>query len=111
MSYAEWLAVRNGTSWKIKMADNIDRYILDPTVTDIDSLIEKMKSEGYIFTNEKRLIAKPKGVKYGCCTKNIGFGYSREMLEYRINNKAFEMSVRAWKKVFLNQSRHLKVNF
>ena len=49
--------------------------------------------EVYIFANEKRLIAKPKGVKYGCCTKNIGFGYSREMLEYRINNKAFEMSV------------------
>ena len=27
--YAEWLARNNGTSWKIKMADDIDRFIID----------------------------------------------------------------------------------
>ena len=72
------------------MADIIDRLIIDEAVTDIDSLILKMKERGYIFTNEKRLIAKPQGVKYGCCISKLGYGYSMEMLQIRIENKQNE---------------------
>lgn len=49
LSYAEWLAKNNGTSWKTKMADDIDRFIISKNVTDINLLIWKMKSEGYFF--------------------------------------------------------------
>ncbi len=69
------------------MADTIDRLIHSDDVMDIYSLIEKMKEYGYTFTNENRLIAKPKGVKYGCCIAKLGFGYSYQMLIQRINNK------------------------
>ena len=91
LSYAEWLSKNNGTSWKTKMADDIDRFIISESVTDINSLIRKMKSEGYIFTDENKLIAKPTNIKYGCRLDRLGLGYSREMLQMRIDNKQLEI--------------------
>lgn len=90
ISYKEHDARKKGYSWKVKMADTIDRLIHSDDVTDIYSLIEKMKECGYTFTNESRMIAKPKGVKYGCCIAKLGFGYSYQMLIQRINNKQNE---------------------
>ena len=90
ISYKEHDARKKGYSWKVKMADTIDRLIHSDDVTDIYSLIEKMKECGYTFTNESRMIAKPKGVKYGCCISKLGYGYSYQMLIQRINNKQNE---------------------
>lgn len=90
ISYKEHDARKKGYSWKRKMADTIDRLIHSDDVTDIYSLIEKMKECGYTFTNESRMIAKPKGVKYGCCISKLGYGYSYQMLMQRINNKQNE---------------------
>ena len=90
VSYKEHDARKKGYSWKVKMADTIDRLIHSDDVTDIYSLVEKMKEYGYTFTNESRLIAKPKGVKYGCCISKLEFGYSYQMLIQRINNKQNE---------------------
>ena len=90
ISYKEHDARKKGYSWKIKMADTIDRLIHSDDVTDIYSLIEKMKECGYTFTNESRMIAKPKGVKCGCCISKLGYGYSYQMLIQRINNKQNE---------------------
>ena len=72
------------------MADVIDRLIVRDDVTDIASLIEKMRECGYVFTNEKRMIAKPANVKYGCSVAKLGYGYSLEMLQIRIANKQNE---------------------
>ena len=90
ISYKEHDARKKGYSWKRKMADMIDKLIHSDDVTDIYSLVEKMKEYGYTFTNENRLIAKPKGVKYGCCIAKLGFGYSYQMLMERISNKQNE---------------------
>lgn len=90
ISYKEHDARKKGYSWKRKMADTIDKLIHSNDVTDIYSLIKKMKEYGYTFTNESRFIAKPKGVKYGCCIAKLGFGYSYQMLVERINNKQNE---------------------
>ena len=90
ISYKEHDARKKGYSWKRKMADTIDKLIHSNDVTDIYSLIKKMKEYGYTFTNENRLIAKPKGVKYGCCIAKLGFGYSYQMLMERISNKQNE---------------------
>ena len=90
ISYKEHDARKKGYSWKVKMADTIDRLIHSDDVTDIYSLIEKMKECGYTFTNESRLIAKPRGVKYGCSIAKLGFGYSYQMLMERISNKQNE---------------------
>ena len=90
IGYKEWDSRKKGCSWKIKMSDTIDRLIHSDDVTDIYSLVEKMKEYGYTFTNESRLIAKPKGVKYGCSIAKLGFGYSYQMLMERISNKQNE---------------------
>lgn len=92
MSYKEWDARKKGYSWKVKMADVIDRLIIRDDVTDIASLIEKMRECGYVFTNEKRMIAKPSKVKYGCSIAKLGYGYSAEMLMQRIANKQNEFA-------------------
>lgn len=65
INYKEWDSRKKGCSWKVKMADVIDRLIVHDDVTDITSLIKKMRECGYVFTNEKRMIAKPANVKYG----------------------------------------------
>ena len=85
--YSEWLARKAGTSWKVKMADDIDRIILDPSVHSIDDLVEMMKSEGYVFTNEKCLICKPQSAKHGCLFAKLGRGYTNIELKMRIIGK------------------------
>ena len=92
MKYKEWDSRKKCCSWKVKMADVIDRLIISPKVTDINSLIEKMREYGYVFTNEKRMIAKPANVKYGCSVAKLGYGYSLEMLQTRIANKQNEFA-------------------
>ena len=90
--YNEWDSRKKGCSWKVKMADVIDRLIVHNDVTDITSLIEKMRECGYVFTNEKRMIAKPANVKYGYSIAKLGYGYSMEMLQTRIANKQNEFA-------------------
>ena len=92
INYKEWDARKRGYSWKVKMADVIDKLIISPEVTDIISLMEKMRKCGYVFTNEKRMIAKPANVKYGCSVSKLGYGYSLEMLQIRIANKQNEFA-------------------
>lgn len=92
VKYKEWNSRKKCCSWKVKMADVIDRLIVHDDVTDIASLIEKMRESGYVFTNEKRMIAKPANVKYGCSVAKLGYGYSMEMLQTRIANKQNEFA-------------------
>lgn len=92
IKYKEWNSRKKGCSWKVKMADAIDRLIVQNDVSDIASLIEKMRERGYVFTNEKRMIAKPANVKYGCSIAKLGYGYSVEMLQTRIANKQNEFA-------------------
>jgi hypothetical protein len=81
ISYAEWLAIRDNRSWKVKMADDIDRYIHDPSVRDIPSLVSVMKANGYEFTDERKLIAKPKGTKHAVSIYKLGHGYRYSSLK------------------------------
>ena len=90
MSYAEWLAVKGGRSWKVQMADDIDRFIHDPSVTDVPSLIAKMKENGYVFTDERLLIARPANAKRACSLYKLGYGYRYNVLEMRILQKQSE---------------------
>ena len=92
IKYKEWDSRKKCCSWKVKMADVIDRLIVRNDVSDIASPIEKMRESGYVFTNEKRMIAKPANVKYGCSVAKLGYGYSMEMLQMRIANKQNEFA-------------------
>lgn len=72
------------------MADAIDRFIHDPSVRDIPSLVAVMKANGYEFTDERRLIAKPKGAKHAVSLYKLGYGYRYRALEQRIMYKNSE---------------------
>lgn len=90
--YAEWLSRKNHTSWKEKIADQIDTLILDENVRSVDDLVEALKKKGYTVSYKKYLSVKPPHGRKGVRTFRLGDGYSLECLEYRIHNKNMEMS-------------------
>ena len=94
-NYAEWLARQNGTSWKEKLCDDIDRLILQDNVKSIDDLANELRKIGYEVTQKKYLSVKPANQKKrkAVRTLRLGNGYGLEELQYRIENKDNEMSL------------------
>lgn len=45
--YGEWLARKNGTSWKQKLCDDIDRLILQKNVNSVNDLVDELRKMGY----------------------------------------------------------------
>ena len=92
-SYGEWLARQNGTSWKAKLCDDIDRIILQNNVNCIDDLVNELRKIGYEVTQHKYLSVKPAYLKNrkAVRTLRLGDGYGLEELQYRIENKDMEM--------------------
>lgn len=93
--YSEWLARQNGTSWKEKLCDDIDRIVLMESVRSIDDLIKELKNSGYEVTQHKYLSVKPTYLKNRkpIRTLRLGDGYGFEELQYRIENKDKEMTL------------------
>ncbi len=91
-SYAETIAKRNGTSWKVKMRNDIDNFILSNDVNSIEDLIGKMEELGYTVTKKKYISIKAPNAKHAIRSMRLGDGYSYEHLQYRIINKEQEMS-------------------
>lgn len=91
--YGEWLARKNGTSWKAKLCDDIDRIILQDNVKSIDDLIKELQNNGYEVTKHKYISVKPDYLKNRkpVRTLRLGDGYGFEELQYRIENKNQEM--------------------
>ena len=94
-SYGEWLARQNGTSWKTKLCDDIDRLILHNNVNCIDDLVNELRKIGYEVTQHKYLSVKPAYMKNrkAVRTLRLGDGYGLEELQYRIENKDMEMPI------------------
>ena len=93
--YGEWLARQNGTSWKAKLCDDIDRLILQDNVNCIDDLVNELRKIGYEVTQHKYLSVKPAYLKNRKAVKTLrlGDGYGLEELQYRIENKNMEMPI------------------
>ena len=94
-SYAEWLARQNGTSWKQKLCDDIDRIVLMENVRSIDDLVKQLCNSGYLVRQGKYLSVKPANLenRKPVRTLRLGDGYGIEELKYRIENKDKEMSL------------------
>lgn len=94
-SYGEWLARQDGTSWKAKLCDDIDRLVLQDNVNCIDDLIRELQNCGYEVTQHKYLSVKPAYLKNrkAVRTLRLGDGYGLEELQYRIENKDMEMPI------------------
>ena len=94
-TYAEWLARQNGTSWKKKLCDDIDRIVLMENVKTIDHLVMQLCNCGYLVRQGKYLSVRPANLdkRKPVRTLKLGDGYGLEELQYRIENKDKEMSL------------------
>lgn len=94
-NYAEWLERQNGTSWKQKLCNDIDRIVLMENVRNIDDMVRQLSLCGYIVTRGKYLSVKSAKLKNrrAVRTLRLGDGYGLEELQYRIENKNQEMSL------------------
>ena len=94
-NYAEWLARQNGTSWKKKLCDDIDRIVLMENVRSIDDFIKELAMHGYYVRKGKYLSVRPTNLenRKPVRTLKLGDGYGLEELQYRIENKDKEMSL------------------
>lgn len=92
-NYAEWLERQNGASWKQKLCNDIDRIVLMENVRNIDDMVRQLSLCGYIVTKGKYLSVKPAKLKNrrAVRTLRLGDGYGLEELQYRIENKNWEM--------------------
>lgn len=93
--YGEWLARKNGTSWKQKLCDDIDRLILQDDVRSIDDLVEQLRKLGYTVNHGKHISVKAVKNRKAIRTLRLGDGYGVEELQYRIEHKNQEMSLAA----------------
>ena len=89
--YGDWLARRNGTSWKTKLCDDIDRLILQDNVKSVEDLANELCKCGYIANCGKYLSVKAHKDKKAVRTLRLGDGYGIEELRYRIEHKDHEM--------------------
>ena len=94
-NYAEWLESQNGTSWKQKLCDDIDRIVFMENVRSIEDLIAELVKLGYEVRRGKYLSVKPAKLKNrkAVRTLRLGDGYGLEELQYRIENKNREISL------------------
>lgn len=94
-NYAEWLANRNGTSWKHKLCDDIDKIVLMEDIHNIDEFIRRLAMHGYYVRKGKYISVRPSDMENirPVRTLRLGDGYGLEELQYRIENKNREMSL------------------
>ena len=89
--YGEWLARKNGTSWKQKLCDDIDCLILQENVKSIDDLVRELRNIGYEVNHGKYISIKAAKNRKPIRSFRLGNGYAIEELSYRIKNKNREM--------------------
>lgn len=95
VSYCEWLARQNGTSWKVKLAEDIDRIVLQDNVHSIEDFKRELEKAGYDVEQKKYISAKPKYIKNRkpMMTLKLGDGYGMEEILYRIEHKNREFTI------------------
>ena len=95
-NYLEWKNIKNGTSWKQQIRDDIDSVI--EMSDDYESFIRKMREKGYEITGEElspearkyitfKLPGMERRVRGSPGKKSLGENYTKERIFHRINEK------------------------
>ena len=82
INHKEWEHRKNGTSWKQKIRDEIDKLI--PTVNSLDELIQELEEREYEIKRGKYISIKAPGQERFVRTKTLGDEYTEESLNTRI---------------------------
>lgn len=84
-SYTEYNAAKNGTSWKAKLKQMIDKVIL--LAKDFDDFIRLMERNGYEIKRGKYISFRAVGQERFTRVKTLGENYTEEAITNRIANK------------------------
>ncbi len=82
MKHNEWEHIRNGTSWKQQIRDEIDKLI--PTVITLDELLQALEERGYEVKRGKYISIRTPEQKRFVRTKTLGEEYTEDSLIIRI---------------------------
>ena len=82
INHKEWEHRKNGTSWKQKIRDEIDKLI--PTVNSLDELLRELEEHGYEIKRGKYISIRAPGQDRFVRTKTLGDEYTEESLNTRI---------------------------
>lgn len=92
MSYKEYTETKHGTSWKQKLKQTIDRYVI--VAGDYDDFLRLMKDAGYEIKTGKYISFRAKGQERFTRAKTIGENYTEERLKDRIAGRVVRRSPR-----------------
>ncbi|MBO6308694.1 MAG: relaxase/mobilization nuclease domain-containing protein [Oribacterium sp.] len=90
--YGDWIKRQLSQSWKVRLAEEIDRLIMDSGVNSVDDLTDRLREQGYEVRQRKYISIRPPKGKHFIRSFRLGDGYSLEVLTYRIKTKGAVMS-------------------
>lgn len=92
MSYKEYTEAKRGTSWKQKLKQTIDRFVI--TAKDYDDFLRLMQEAGYEIKTGKYISFRAEGQERFTRSKTIGENYTEERIKERIAGRTPRRSQR-----------------
>jgi hypothetical protein len=91
MDYKEYSEAKNGTSWKQKLKQTIDRNVIK--AKNFDEFISLMEAAGYEVKRGKYISFRAQGQERFTRAKTIGENYAEDRLVERINGRASRRAI------------------
>ena len=85
MSYKEYTEAKRGTSWKQKLKQTIDRFVI--VAKDYDEFLNLMQEAGYEIKTGKYISFRAEGQERFTRSKTIGENYTEERIRERIQGR------------------------
>ena len=92
MSYKEYTEAKRGTSWKQKLKQTIDRFVI--TAKDYDDFLRLMQEASYEIKTGKYISFRAEGQERFTRSKTIGENYTEERIKERIAGRTPRRSQR-----------------
>ena len=85
MGYKEYTEAKQGTSWKQKLRQTIDRCVI--TAKDFDDFLRLMQESGYEIKSGKYISFRAEGQERFTRSKTIGENYTEDRIRERIQGR------------------------
>ena len=85
MGYKEYTEAKRGTSWKQKLKQTIDRFVI--VAKDYDEFLKLMQEAGYEIKTGKYISFRAEGQERFTRSKTIGENYTEERIRERIQGR------------------------
>ena len=85
MGYKEYTEAKRGTSWKQKLKQTIDRFVI--VAKDYDGFLKLMREAGYEIKTGKYISFRAEGQERFTRSKTIGENYTEDRIKERIQGR------------------------